>query len=73
MYRNRIIGINYVHTRDDRWVSFNRVYNVKYYELNSYEREELIMNLLNKYSRNADRLEFSLFDNKTIISLDINQ
>ncbi|MHA2032173.1 MAG: hypothetical protein ACW99Q_22610 [Candidatus Kariarchaeaceae archaeon] len=71
MYKNSLNSITYVHTGNDRWVAFNRVYNVRYYDLSTYEREDRIKSLFNKYFQDSNRLDFSFHSNKTIISMDV--
>ena len=72
MNKNELVSISYVNPYNDSpWVCFNRVYNTRYYDLKTYEREDVITRIFNKYCPDSDRLEFSFHGNKTIITFDI--
>jgi hypothetical protein len=72
MNKNYLNSITYVHSSESsRWVAFSRVYNTRYYDFTTYEREQTIKNIFNRHSQTAKRIEFSFHGNETIIRLEV--
>lgn len=70
--KNKINSITYVNPYSGSpWIAFHRNFSSGYYEINTYEREELAAAIFHKYFKLSNRNEFSFYGMKTIISMDI--